>query len=334
MQRSDHAPQDEEALTDGGKTADRKTLRIMIAGGEAAGVRCLQALAATDHHIVGVLASANRTTTAGIEKLAREKGLQVWPGANVKDAAFAETVSALGVDVLLNIHSLHIVRREILHATKLGGYNLHPGPLPRLAGLNAPSWALFGDHKVHGVTLHKMDDKIDSGPIVYQSNFPITETDTALSLMSKCVSQGLPLVMRLVEELARDPNSVPLAKPGTEKLQYFGREVPNGGQLSWASRARDVINFVRACDYYPFESPWGHPETWQGRRKIGIVKSVATGERTSDAPGSVFLGSWGSRRVACADETVEVSHVILQNKLRRASEVLIPGQILSNSPSA
>lgn len=326
-------PFEEKASIDGAKGADRQGLRILFAGGEAAGVRCLQALVAKGHLIVGVLASAERTATTSVGTLARKMGLPVWPAEKVRDPTFAKTVAALEVDVLLNIHSLHIIRPEILRAARLGAYNLHPGPLPGLAGLNAPSWAIYRGHKVHGVTLHKMERTIDTGPIAYQSDFTITGADSALSLMSKCVSRGLPLVMRLVEELARNPSAVRLRQPANGKREYFGREVPNGGRLSWSLRAHDVIKFVRACDYYPFESPWGHPETWQRQQKIGIVKSTATGERTSEAPGTVLVGSQGCRRVACVDETVEISHVIVQNKFRRASDVLHPGRNLSDEPS-
>ena len=176
-----------------------------------------------------------------------------------------------------------------------------------------------------------MEPTIDSGSIVYRSNFVIADADTALSVMSKCVSHGIPLVTRLIDGLARNPSADLPREPGDGQREYFGREVPNGGRLSWSSRARDVINFVRACDYYPFASPWGHPTTWLDQLEIGIVKSAATGERITADPGSVLSGSRGHPCIACADETVEVSHVILRNKFRLASEVLVPGQRLSDS---
>lgn len=316
-------------------SVERQSLRIMLVAGEAAGMRCLRALSATDHQIVGVITSSDRTaaTGASVAVLARQLGLPLWPAEKVKDATFAQTVAALEVDVLLNIHSLYIVLPEILCATRLGAYNLHPGPLPGMAGLNSPSWAIYRGHKVHSVTLHKMERTIDTGPIVYRSDFDITNTDTALSIMSKCVSRGLPLVLRLIEELSHDPDGIPQLEHEDGERNYFGREVPNRGRLSWSVRADDVTRFVRACDYYPFESPWGYPKTWLDQIEIGIVRTAATGEKTSASPGSVLSASQGGVCVACADETVKISHVILQDRFRLASEVLSPGQRLSDEAS-
>ena len=96
----------------------------------------------------------------------------------MKDPKFAEVVSAEKVDRLLNVHSLFVIAREIIQAPRFGSFNLHPGPLPRYAGLNALSWAIYRGELRHGVTIHKMLPGTDTGPIAYQAILEIEENDT------------------------------------------------------------------------------------------------------------------------------------------------------------
>ena len=203
---------------------------------------------------------------------------------------------------------------------------MHPGPLPRLAGLNAPSWALFRGATTHAVTVHKMERDIDTGPLVYQTAFDIGETDSALAVSAKCVMHGLPLLLRLVDTLARDPDGLPLRSMDKSRREYKGREVPNDGWLSWSWTARQVVNFVRACDYHPYPSPWGQPRTRLGRLEIGVAKAVRTGRPTSAAPGTVLGGGGRNPWVACADEAVEITHVKVANRVYPASKFLVPDQ--------
>ena len=97
---------------------------------------------------------------------------------------------AAEVDIILNIHSLFIINKEVVNAPRIGCFNMHPGPLPRYAGLNAVSWAIYRGETSHGVTIHKMEPGIDTGPIVYQELFDIDDADTGLTLSARCIRSG------------------------------------------------------------------------------------------------------------------------------------------------
>jgi len=59
-------------------------------------------------------------------------------------------------------------------------------------------WASYRGETEHGVTLHKLAPEIDAGPIVYQEVVGVESEETGLSLTTKCVNVGVPLVLRLV----------------------------------------------------------------------------------------------------------------------------------------
>ena len=67
----------------------------------------------------------------------------------------------------MNVHSLFLIH-PWSSAPTIGSFNLHPGPLPEYAGLNVPSWAIYeGEKRSHGVTVHWMDEGVDTGPIAW-----------------------------------------------------------------------------------------------------------------------------------------------------------------------
>lgn len=259
-------------------------MNILLVGGESAGLQTLKATAGTEHQLVGVLASPSRNgfPSAGIAGLAEKLGVPSWPARRVRDPDFAGFVRDSAVDLLLNVHSLYVIDRAVLEAPRLGCFNLHPGPLPECAGLNAPSWAIQQGARAHGVTLHWMAAAIDAGPLAYCERFPIEDTDTGLTVAMKCIRLGLPLIQRLLQAAATDPAAIPRLPQDLSKRRYFGAGPPEGGQLSWNTPARQIFDFVRASDYRPFQSPWIHPRACFNGRELGIVSARPTGRRTSE----------------------------------------------------
>ena len=300
-------------------------MKVFLIGGESAGMQLLRWLSDGPHQLVGAaVEEPDDTRRVNLTRVAQRLGVDTWAARRVRDAAFAEEVPAC--DVLINAHSLHIVDPAILDVPKVGAFNLHPGALPEYAGLNSASWALYHGRAEHGVTLHHMAAGIDTGDIAYQRRFPITDSDTALTLNAKSVRLGL----ELIEDLLHDATlgTVPSLPQDLAQRQYFGREVPEDGRLSWDRPAAEIERFVRACDFVPFESPWGHPRTELDGVPVEIAKATATPEPCDAVPGDVGTTGHEGVRVACADSWMAVETVRVSGSLVDARRVLKRGQRL------
>jgi UDP-4-amino-4-deoxy-L-arabinose formyltransferase/UDP-glucuronic acid dehydrogenase (UDP-4-keto-hexauronic acid decarboxylating) len=310
-------------------------MNVVLAGEESAGLQLLRALAERKDRVIAVLTTPPQpnSTRVSVWNAARDLGCETLPAELVRNPGLAERLRAEQVDLFLNVHSLHVIHEEILKAPKLGAYNLHPGPLPRYAGLNAVSWAIFRGEQEHGVTVHRIDAKIDAGPIAYQSRFPLEADDTALSLSLKCVREGIALMLRLLDVAATQPESIPSIPQDLALRQYFGREVPEQGKISWEWPASKVVNFVRACDYFPFPSPWGHPRSRLGVQEFALVKVRETGLACDVSPGTVGASSDSGVYVACRDEWIVASKLHFEGKYLPARDVLRSGDRLAQSTS-
>jgi methionyl-tRNA formyltransferase len=308
-------------------------MNLVLAAEESAGLQLLRALAQRKDRVVAVLTTEPQpnSTRVSLWNAARDLGFETLPAQFVEDSRLADRLRSEDVDIFLNVHSLHVIHREVLNASKLGAFNLHPGPLPRYAGLNAVSWAIFRGEEQHGVTVHRIDARIDAGPIAFQSLFPLEADDTGLSLSLKCVREGIPLMLKLLDVAAAQPESIPAIPQDLALRQYFGREVPEGGRISWQWPASKVINFVRACDYFPFPSPWGHPRACLGVQEFTLVKALRTGLGCDVPPGTVGRSTDSGVYVACGDQWILATKLHLKGKYLPAQDVLRPGDRLAEN---
>ncbi|OLB85352.1 MAG: hypothetical protein AUI12_11400 [Acidobacteria bacterium 13_2_20CM_2_57_6] len=307
-------------------------MNILLIGEESAGIQMLHEIERSGHRVIAVMASPGRVAASGASlwDAAAKLGLPTWPAQLVKDPLLAERMRAEEVDLLLNVHSLYVIHGTVLGAPRIGAFNLHPGPLPRYAGLNAVSWAIYQGERSHGVTVHWMAPEIDAGPIAYQSLFPIDENDTALSLAARCVREGLPLMMRLLDVAAKHPAEIPAVPQDIEKREYFHAGVPEGGRLSWQWPAQKIVDFVRACDYFPFRSPWGHPRTSMGTQELAVVKARRTHLAADSPPGTVGESTGEGVKVASSDEWLLVTKLKIGKESIHPAKVLKGGEKLVN----
>ena len=284
-------------------------LKIALIAEEAAGVHALRMVSERGHRVVAAFSdSPEGGMGASVRALAGELGVPVRPAAEVRDPGLSAELTAVGVDLLLNVHSLHVLDAAVLDAPILGSYNLHPGPLPECAGLHAPGWALYEGHALHGVTLHRMTAVVDEGPIAFIDRFPVAGLKSALELMSECVRRGLPLLDRLLELAARGA-PIPAEPQDLGRRRWFGSGPPQGGLLDWGRPASQVAGFVGACDYGPFPSPWSFPRCRAADGEIAIVAAEATLEAADATPGTVAVAENDGVLVAAADAWVRVARI-------------------------
>jgi UDP-4-amino-4-deoxy-L-arabinose formyltransferase/UDP-glucuronic acid dehydrogenase (UDP-4-keto-hexauronic acid decarboxylating) len=157
--------------------------------------------------------------------------------------------------------------------------------------------------------------------VVFQTLFPVSEYDTALTVYTTCIRAGVSLIQRLLDtDLAR----LPLTPQDLTRREYFGKQIPADGCVRWERPARELYNLVRACDYFPFASPWGSPRATLNGQAIKLIKARHTGQACNAPPGTVRATADGGVEVACADEWLRCDRIILHGRAVKATAVLQP----------
>jgi methionyl-tRNA formyltransferase len=306
-----------------------KCLNILLVGEEAAGIQTLRMLAGSSHRVVAVASSpSGNTKVATLWNVAGKMEYIRFPAHLVNQPEFSEQVIAHEVDLILNIHSLFIMHTEVINACRIGAFNMHPGPLPEYAGLNIPNWAIYHGESEHAVTIHQMVSQIDAGTIAYQKRIPIEADDTGMTLMLKCVREGIPLIQRLLDAAAQGADPIPRMEQALSRRRFFFGKAPNDGVLCWHRSAQEIVNHVRAADYSPFASPWGHPENVFNGRKVGVIRARLTSDPSEAEPGTIGQQHHRGVFVAAENEWVLVESLSLEGQSIPAHEVLRTGDRL------
>lgn len=105
--------------------------------------------------------------------------------SNVNEPSFLTRLRELAPDVVISLGSPQIFCRELLRIPRLGCINLHNGPLPRYRGMLPSFWVLFNGESETAVTVHFMDEKLDSGRIIVQRVVSLMSSDTHDSVIRR-----------------------------------------------------------------------------------------------------------------------------------------------------
>ncbi|HEY5194987.1 MAG TPA: formyltransferase family protein [Solirubrobacteraceae bacterium] len=302
---------------------------VALAGEEAAGVQALRLLAHRGHNVVAVFTELGEGgSSASVASTAESLGVPVRAASEVRQPALAGWLGEQQVELLLSVHSRHMIHADVLAVPTLGAYNLHPGLLPERAGMNVPSWALYEGADRHGVTLHHMTPVFDAGPIVFADAFDLQGSDTGLSVLIQCVRRGLRLVEQLLELLERG-EPVPAHPQDLAQRRWFGVGPPEDGRLDWCRPARCAVDFVRACDYTPFPSPWGFPRCTAHGLNVAILGASIDRGRAQADPGTVAHTGSDAVLIAAADGWVRVEQVEVEGRQLPAVDVFRDGERLA-----
>lgn len=226
-------------------------------------------------------------------------------------------------DWLFSIANLSILSPATLARGRSGAINFHDGPLPRMAGLNAPVWAIIGGHQEHGIAWHLIEGGIDEGDVLVRRNFPIRPDDTALTLNARCFAQAADSFAEVVAML--EAGKLQRERQDLSQRSYLplARRPDAAAVLDFSRPAQAVLDLVRGLDHGGYWNPLAEP-------KLSLPGGPATVLRAELADGSGPAGqvlSSGDHvlTVACGDHAVRLT-------LREAADLPSPGSVLAPDP--
>lgn len=225
---------------------------VVIGEGRPARAVLETILAAPEADVVGLAVDDPAHATLGAFAAARGVRLISKPEflAPGRSTALAES----GCAWLISANSTQIIPQSVLDAFAGRALNFHPGLLPQYAGLHTHQWAIRNGEQEFGVTIHRMERRVDTGAIVGQARFAIRPDDTGLSLFMRCLGAGAGLLGRVVDLIVKGEALPDIPQDLTRRRLYRHRDALDG-RIDWRWSAARVVDFIRAGNYEPFTSP-------------------------------------------------------------------------------
>jgi len=144
--------------------------------------------------------------------------------ANINDRACVELIKQHRPDVLA-VCGTSVIRAEVFTLAPLGALNIHTGITPEYRSADPIFWALYHEEpdKV-GVTVHFIDQGIDTGPIIYQERVPLYAGDNLSGITARCIRRGAALYLGALEQLECGPVRT-LDRPGVRGRAFYSIEL-------------------------------------------------------------------------------------------------------------
>ena len=277
------------------------------------------------HRVVGVVTQPDRPSGRGqeltpnaVKATAEAFGLPLIQPLRVGEPDVLSQLGEWMPDVIVVAAFGQILPRSVLELPAMGCVNVHASLLPRWRGAAPVAHAILAGDEETGITLIKMDEGLDTGPILARESTTVEVDDTAETLRARLAELGAQLLVEVLPAFV-DGDLVPRPQPAVG-ITYAPQLHKTDGEIDWRQPAVQVDRMVRA--YTPWPSAYTH---WQGRR-LKILETIPMlAWRGSAPPGTVFVDEV-SPIVATGDGAVWVTRLQLEGRKPMAADRFLFGQ--------
>ena len=213
----------------------------------------------------------HRARPAPVHRFAEARGLAVRTPTTLKDPKVQRDFAALGLDAAVVAAYGLLLPAEILSAPRLGCLNVHASLLPRWRGAAPIQRAILAGDGETGVTIMRMDEGVDTGPILIAETVPITAATTAAGLGDTLSRLGARMIVQALDGLSGGGlRPVPQPAEGVTHARRLDRDE---GRLDWHRPAAELERRVRA--FAPQPGAWF---THDGERIKVLAAAIAPAE--------------------------------------------------------
>ena len=136
-----------------------------------------------------------------VGNVVKKYGIKTYYAESVNSKGVVKFVATSDIDLMISIASPEVFRGKILKAPQKGCINYHTALLPKYRGRQPLFWALLNDEKEVGISIHEMDESIDSGAIIVQTKVSVSPEDSLHSLYLKTIEIGPRLLLEAIKKL-------------------------------------------------------------------------------------------------------------------------------------
>ena len=298
-------------------------MKLAFLGTSEFAVPALKALVEAGHDVVAVYTRAPKPAGRGqqerrtpVHELALSLGdLAERTPKGLRSEQEAAAFKALDLDAAVVVSYGHILPKAFLDAPVLGCINIHGSLLPRWRGAAPIHRAILAGDAETGVTIMRMDEGLDTGPMLLAESTPISAGDTAESVHDRLAELGGRLIVSTLDALvAGTLEAVPQPEEGVTYAHKLGKEE---GALDWRRPAAELERKVRGFH------PW--PGTWfefNGERIKVLTAALAL---AGGAPGTVSLGRDGFPVVATGIGGLKLLRLQRAGKSAQSADAFLRG---------
>ena len=292
-------------------------MKLVFMGTPNFSVPALQALNESSHQICAVYSQPPRPAGRGkklkvseVHREALDMGLTVHHPEDFKSEKDQTIFRNLNADVAVVVAYGLLLPKPILSSPKLGCVNIHASLLPRWRGAAPIQRAIMEGDDETGICIMKMDEGLDTGPVLSSRKIQITENDTAKILSERLSLLGSNLIVEVLDKLS----DYKVQNQSTVGITYASKIHKSEAKIDWSLPAQTIDRKIRALS--PFPGAWTEIN---GERVKLLASKVIDKE---NEPGMILDAGFS---IACGQKAVEITEAQRPGKSVQKTDVFLRG---------
>ncbi|MCF6212640.1 MAG: methionyl-tRNA formyltransferase [Flavobacteriaceae bacterium] len=301
-------------------------LRIIFMGTPYFAVPSLRALISNNYKVVGVVTAPDKPAGRGrkiqfsdIKKEALKLNIRLLQPNNLKSPNFLESLKELNANLQIVV-AFRMLPKSVWSMPKYGTFNLHASLLPKYRGAAPINWAIINGETKSGVSTFFIDEKIDTGAIIYQAEADINSNETAGQLHDTLMELGSRLIIKTVKAI--DKGKVTTTIQPNTKMSLAPKLNQDNCRIDWQDKVTIIHNKIRGLSPYP--TAWSYLINNNQQIKIKIYKSSISSDAHNFEFGKIIADK-KRLKIACNGGFLELKELHLAGKKRMDAISLLNG---------
>ena len=315
----------------------KNQLRIVFMGTPDFAVETLKALLDSGYKVVGVVTQPDKAVgrhgsvlqPPAVKQYAQKKGIPVLQPEKMKDPEFLQQLKKWNANLQVVV-AFRMLPQIVWSMPKYGTFNVHAALLPQYRGAAPINWAIINGEKKTGVTTFFLDEEIDTGRIICQSEYRIYKTFNAEIVYNALMVRGARLCLETLDRIIASngyPKSIPQSQLLTDNspLKTAPKIFKETCDIDWNNlSAKQVYDFVRGL--CPVPVAWTTLRDGQGHETtLKIYKASVPGISREVPSGTIIVENKKLYIAAKDGELVELLELQMAGKKKMSVKDFLNG---------
>jgi methionyl-tRNA formyltransferase len=300
-------------------------MKIVFCGTPQFAVPSLLAMIDAGHEIALTLTQPDRPSGRGmtltpppVKQMAEAAGLEVFQPEKIKhNLELRERLTTIAPDAIVVVAYGRIIPKWMLDLPKFGNINVHGSLLPKYRGAAPIQWAIASGETVTGVTTMRLDEGLDTGPMLLRREVPIGPSETAEDLYPKLSQIGAELLVQTM--IGLQAGSIAPQIQDESAASHAPILSRDDGAVDFSRSAKEIYDRWRGFQ------PWPGAWTTLSGKKLLISRLLPAHVAATAEPGQLHLDQ-GRLFASCGQATwISLDEVQLEGKRRMPAEDFLRG---------
>lgn len=261
-------------------------------------------------------AGRHRTLTApAVKMVCQDHNLALQQPEQI--ASLSQVLNELQLDLIIVAAYGQIIPKSVLEIPRLGAINVHASLLPYHRGASPIQAAILAGDEATGVTIMRMDEKMDHGDSIFQKTLPIEPTDTYRTLHSKLATLGSDVLAKVLPDIVNGRLS---PTPQDHEIATYTKLIDKDmARLSFQDSA--VINDRKVRAFYDWPLAW---TVLPNGKRLNIIAAQPVELQNPVEAGTIVIDK-DAVAIACASGALLLKEVQVEGKQKTAGDVFARG---------